>query len=1229
MRRGASAAPLRALRMIGAPSLMHPPILPPPAAFSDLLIPSHRQAATTSATIPAGPLGDDVPFEPADHHSSSADGSHAAVSAEFRNIDDAPNLDEHPGLAHSLDMLLDDFLACRTDVLTSFARLKGAKSLSKAGLITDLLMAAKDDVQGRLSTKSAATMLNAMGASIVLSDMRRNTYDDKRLELEMIQAAIERRNTFQLGDFIAQLQSHAVHSAATSRHLMSEFVNEWTSIADAAGEGVNYQRRKAAEELLKDVGIDFVVCSFAVLLHTWVDSVHHPRFKNSARASECLASAKLIGSPASESEAMKTVLAVMQVATHLITLSPRTKDDAGKYNYAKLNPDRLAALIGHATAMSTPLVHVPPWLTTFVLQFDAWEELMRKQMPAVMGVVSATFFDHLFFNVCAVKAVSEMKSADEPPRLSDVPGEYRRVLLDTLVHDCGETAAAEVLNGLFRAVNAEQSVSAEDNPRRVFKLKFFENIMAQMQSIIPSAKGRPSRSRVNLALLEHVLSADRFEGIGALLRVLPNIIEDFAFAMRFQRVAHVVSAKDRQRLAASYNLSDDLAHYEAKADVGPIPLDTVAFLATVLLFMALKGRSGRDSVLTLQGSPTTMPEFAILTWTAKSNDLTLRDLNVKLPPRVTPSSWLQDQSVPSAVGGVYTFTTVDCVKGAMGSIMMACRAPIIEALDSISSVAWSINRFILHVEEAVIQEGYAVGKIRQSYFPLTYARLRKGILPCSIPNRTTPLINRTSADAYDEQFRDDWQQLSDVRGARIHLLQGLRQARALLTAEKVYFPNNMDFRGRFYPVAARLNHVGSDPFRALLNHADRKPLGADGLRWLKIHTANKMGKTKLSFDERVLWVENNMAQIVESSEAPMTGSKWWQEGEDPFGALAACRELSSAYSHSQGPEKYPTNLLVAVDGSYNGLQHYSAIGRDITGARLVNLLPSARPHDAYTELLNIMMTTIREDAQNDDEVAQRCVGSGIGLDKNHIRRKTVKQAIMTQVYGVTAFGMKEQIAVQLEEQNKAHGLWIPAVIAEMSRYLTRVLMASLGATFKETTRCRLWLELVSSLVFSCQPRELKTALTWTTPLGLIVRQPYRETRRRQLFLPCGVVAIPGGTIEPASRKQLSAFAPNFIHSLDATHLAMTALEMKRRGLPMVAVHDSFWTHPCDMSVLAAVLREQFVDLYTHFEPLSELKSQWEELYYSDLKRHGIRLPDPPQRGELQLTEVLKADYFFS
>lgn len=68
-------------------------------------------------------------------------------------------------------------------------------------------------------------------------------------------------------------------------------------------------------------------------------------------------------------------------------------------------------------------------------------------------------------------------------------------------------------------------------------------------------------------------------------------------------------------------------------------------------------------------------------------------------------------------------------------------------------------------------------------------------------------------------------------------------------------------------------------------------------------------------------------------------------------------------------------------------------------------------------------------------------------------------------------------------------------------------------------------------------------------------------------------------------KQNSAFPPNFVHSLDSTHMMYTAIECHNRGIKFAAVHDSFWAHAGNIEELNSILREKFKEL--HSEPLTE------------------------------------------
>jgi len=148
-------------------------------------------------------------------------------------------------------------------------------------------------------------------------------------------------------------------------------------------------------------------------------------------------------------------------------------------------------------------------------------------------------------------------------------------------------------------------------------------------------------------------------------------------------------------------------------------------------------------------------------------------------------------------------------------------------------------------------------------------------------------------------------------------------------------------------------------------------------------------------------------------------------------------------------------------------------------------------------------------------------------------------------------------------------------------------------------------------------------VAWISPIGLPAIQPYRQKKVATLvtLIQKLILTNDSDDLPIHKSKQTSAFPPNYIHSLDSSHMLLTALEMDRRGLTFSAVHDSFWTHPCDVDEMNDALREVFVELYS--QPLLErLKESWEQRY------PDLEFPPLPERGDLDLDEVKRAKYFF-
>lgn len=151
----------------------------------------------------------------------------------------------------------------------------------------------------------------------------------------------------------------------------------------------------------------------------------------------------------------------------------------------------------------------------------------------------------------------------------------------------------------------------------------------------------------------------------------------------------------------------------------------------------------------------------------------------------------------------------------------------------------------------------------------------------------------------------------------------LQVARKMKDEEGFYYPHNLDFRGRAYPMHPYLNHLGSDLCRGVLEFAEGRPLGKSGLRWLKIHLANLYagGVDKLSYDGRIAFAENHLEEILDSADRPLEGKRWWLGAEDPFQCLAVCMNLAEAL-RSSSPETTISHIPVHQVYIFSSSDHF-------------------------------------------------------------------------------------------------------------------------------------------------------------------------------------------------------------------------------------------------------------------------------------------------------------------
>lgn len=424
-----------------------------------------------------------------------------------------------------------------------------------------------------------------------------------------------------------------------------------------------------------------------------------------------------------------------------------------------------------------------------------------------------------------------------------------------------------------------------------------------------------------------------------------------------------------------------------------------------------------------------------------------------------------------------------------------------------------------------------------------------------------------------------------------------------LADKTVYAPVFGDWRGRIYYQGCP-NPQGPDYARAALRFHDKKPLGSRGLYWLKVHIANSFGQDSMRFDQRAKWVDANMAELIQGMTHP-ENSDAYAIADYPVLAAVAVQELVQALD-SPRPEEFLSGLPVHMDATCSGLQHYSALLRDPVGGRYVNLIDEGLPNkaDIYSKVLETTQQLLIKDLQS-----SRSVMAELWLETN-MTRDLAKKPVMTYVYNAKARSVSTHARKWLQEQGFNKG---GVSVFTMGDYLCKLLFAAIASTVPAAAECMEWL---------CKAARLHgrdTPLRWATPVGTTVHQIYRNTKSvrveiRSCNIRSAIVLEDLDTMRMS--KMVSAVAPNFIHSLDSTHVVRVANAAKTLGMQIVGIHDSIGTHPSDVDLLHKIIRNEFVNMYQEHNPLRTL-----------VELNSLNL-DIPNQGKLDLNSVNNSEFFF-
>lgn len=490
---------------------------------------------------------------------------------------------------------------------------------------------------------------------------------------------------------------------------------------------------------------------------------------------------------------------------------------------------------------------------------------------------------------------------------------------------------------------------------------------------------------------------------------------------------------------------------------------------------------------------------------------------------------------------------------------------------------------------------------------------------------------------------------------RLSLSFIVNQANKFSQFKAIWFPYNMDWRGRVYAVPM-FNPQGNDMQKGLLTLAVGKPIGADGFKWLKVHGANCAGVDKVTFEERIKWVEDNHDNIMAAAKAPMDSIEWWGKLDSPFCFLAFCFEYAGVMHHGLS---YSCSLPIAFDGSCSGIQHFSAMLRDHIGGHAVNLTPSGKVQDIYRivsdrieEELKVLLVngTDNEMVTHEDkktgEITERLKLGTRELARQWLTygmsRKVTKRSVMTLAYGSKEYGFADQVYedIVMPAIDSGSGAMFTEP-SQASRFMAKMIWEAVSVTVVAAVDAMKWLQGAAKLL-AAEVKDKKTGeilkpclpVHWVTPDGFPVWQEYRKkdtTRLNLMFLGSFNLqpTVNKGTKKELDKhKQESGISPNFVHSQDGSHLRKTVVHTHRKYgvMSFAVIHDSFGTIPADAEYLFRGVRETMVETYRDNDVLLDFYEQFE---YQLHESQRDKLPELPKKGKLNIEDILSSDFAFA
>lgn len=539
---------------------------------------------------------------------------------------------------------------------------------------------------------------------------------------------------------------------------------------------------------------------------------------------------------------------------------------------------------------------------------------------------------------------------------------------------------------------------------------------------------------------------------------------------------------------------------------------------------------------------------------------------------------------------------------------------VINAVNAIQATPWRVNQEVLSVMEKLSIDIPATLK---KVFPANVAFVEK------MKNRLSRKEFLALGKEEKDKIRDHSTKVKraiEKKSAKESIdrdrVTALSQAHQLMNEPNVYFPYDVDYRGRIYSMAmSGLNPQGSDLGKGLIQFAiGYKIETASGEKWLKINMANLMGFDKAKLWERVEYVNDRETELRKIVHDPIKNIEWhyWDK---PIQGLACAIEY---VKYLKDPEQ-KLHIHVQLDGLCNGVQNLAAISLDSEVSPHLGLIDTEERGDIYQFVCDGVIRKIEailNKQGKNHEWANHWKDSGL------LTRKLTKKPVMTRSYSATLYGIKEGVREFILSEEKAD--CFEDLILE-SNWMGKLIWDTMNAEISGPMAVMEYFQKVAEVI-----GKAGKPLKWFAPSGMYchyaprkqkpVRIKVRINMKQKLYQMLESTDVINGA------KLTSSVAPNIVHSFDASHLVMTTNRCLEKGVKDFAfVHDSFGTHPDAVADLLECTKEAWIEMYDQNQ-LERLYQEW-CLSYPECEIPHWR--GSVNMGTLNIEDVRNSDFFFA